>query len=134
MARLNDPMRGFSLIEAMIAVAVVAILAGIAYPSYQEYVRRARRSAAQSFILDVASRQQQHLVDLRSYAPDLVTLNLVATSDVAPYYDFATAPVAGPPPGFTVTATPKGTQVSDKCGTLTLNQAGAKGAQATSCW
>lgn len=134
MARLNYPLRGFSLIEVMIAVAVVAILAGMAYPSYQEYVRRARRSAAQSFVLDVASRQQQHLVDLRSYAPDLVTLNLVPTSDVAPYYDFATAAVAGPPPGFTVTATPKGAQVSDKCGTLTLNQAGAKGAYATSCW
>ena len=66
--------RGFTLIEVMIVVAVVAILSAIAYPSYQEHVRRSHRSAAQAFMLDVAARQQQRLIDMRSYAPDLATL------------------------------------------------------------
>jgi type IV pilus assembly protein PilE len=128
--------RGFTLIEVMIVVAVVAILSAIAYPSYQEYVRRSHRSAAQAFMLDAAARQQQRLIDLRSYAPDLATLRVAAPADVAPHYDFAIALVAGPPPGFSLTATPKNAQARDKCGTLGLDNTGRKtvSTTATGCW
>ena len=52
----------------MIVVAIVAILAAIAFPSYQEHLRKSRRAAAQSFMVDVAARQQQYLIDARSEA------------------------------------------------------------------
>jgi type IV pilus assembly protein PilE len=44
--------------------------------------------------------------------------------------------VAGPPPTFTLTATPTaGTdQVYEKCQTLSINQAGVKTAALPSCW
>lgn len=128
--------RGFTLIEVMIVVAVVAILSAIAYPSYQEYVRRSHRSAAQAFMLDVAARQQQRLIDMRSYAADLATLRVAPPADVASRYDFAIALVAGPPPGFGLTAAPKGGQAQDKCGTLSLNNTGSKtvSTAATGCW
>ena len=61
-------LRGFTLIELMIAVAVVAILAAIGYPSYTEHIRKSRRATAQAALMDLASRQQAYLLDRRAYA------------------------------------------------------------------
>ena len=36
--------RGFTLVELMVAVAVLAILTAIAYPMYQDQVRKSRRA------------------------------------------------------------------------------------------
>ena len=60
--------RGFTLIELMMTVAVVGILAAIAYPSYISYVVRTHRSAGQQYLLDVAQREEQFLLDAKQYA------------------------------------------------------------------
>jgi len=128
---------GFTLIEVLIAVVVIAVLASIAYPSYQGQLRKSNRSVAQQFMLDVASREQQVLLDLRSYVavgatanfPNAPTnaspgLNLTVPAGTTGKYTFAvTAPTATT---FTVTATPVvgSSQASD--GALTLNEAGTK--------
>ena len=79
----------------MITVAIVAILAAIAYPSYQEHVRKGYRAQAQSFLMDVAFRQQQYFIDNRSYAADTGTLGLTAPAEVASRYNIVIAPNAG---------------------------------------
>lgn len=129
---------GFTLIELMIAVAVVAILVTIAFPSYQEHLRKTRRSAAQSFIVDVAARQQQYLIDARSYAGGagaLGTLNLALPGDVSRFYTVTIDPPAPTlPPSYTIAATPLAGSAQVPDGVLTLDHQGAKTRNGQAGW
>ena len=124
--------RGITLIELMVAMAILAILASIALPSYQSQIRQSRRAAAQAFLMEVATRQQQRFLDVRSYAATYAALNMTAPQDVAAHYAITIAPAAGPPAGFTATATPTGAQSADQCGALSLTHTGAKAP--ANCW
>jgi len=126
--------QGFTLIELVVVMAVAAILAAIAVPNYSEYVMRSHRSAVQSFISDVASRQSQFFLDRRNYAATVAALNLTEPADVTARYTVAIAVVAGPPAGFQVSATPTGAQATDRCGLLTIDQAGNRTAITNRCW
>src|SRR5207245_8438538 len=77
---------GFTLIELMVAVAIVAILTAIAYPSYLSQMKKSRRTAAESTLMDIAQREQQYLLDARSYPPDVPTLNVTIPSDLFSFY------------------------------------------------
>lgn len=126
--------RGFTLIELVVVMAVAAILAAIAVPNYNEYVMRSHRSAVQSFISDVASRQSQFFLDRRNYAATVAALNLTEPADVTARYTVAINVVAGPPAGFQISATPIGAQATDRCGLLTIDQAGNRTAVTNRCW
>ncbi len=117
---------GFTLVELMVTIVIIGILATIVLPSYQDYLRKGRRVAAQAVLMDVAQKQQQYLLDSRSYASDLTTLNVSTPDDVAKYYTISLAADNGTPPTFTVTAKPNsGTdQASDP--TLTIDNTGKK--------
>ena len=130
-----DGARGFTLMEVIVVVTMLAILAAIAIPNYSEYIRRGHRSAAQAYLLDLASRQVQFYLDRRVFADNVAALNLNAPTEIANRYDVAIAVNAGPPATFTITATPTGSQTGDRCGNLTIDQTGARGAGATTgCW
>jgi type IV pilus assembly protein PilE len=132
--KMTGQQRGFTLMEVIVVVVILGILAAIAIPNYSEYTLRSHRSAVQAFISDVASRQTQFFLDRRVYATTVAALNMATPADIASRYAVAIATNAGPPATFQVTATPTGTQVDDRCGALTVDQAGNKGAAATRCW
>jgi len=113
---------GFTLIELLITVAVVAVLAAIALPSYTQYVMRANRAQAKQFLQDIANREEQYLLDQRSYTATIGSggLGMTAPQETSGLYTFAAAAggngclgAALPTPGYTLTATATGGQVGD---------------------
>ena len=125
---------GFSLIELVIVVAIVGILTAIAIPAYLEHVRKSARAEAQSFLTDLASRQQQHLVDKRRYATSALALNMATPTSLTRRFADPVTVVApdAVPPTFRITAQAVGDQAKDKCPTLTLDSAGNR--EPAGCW
>lgn len=113
--------KGFTLIEVMIVVAIIGILAAIAYPSYDEYVKRGNRAEGQAFLNEVAARQERYFSQNNAYAASASDLNVPTDSETGKY-----TLTISTNNGYTLTATQ---QFNDtKCGNLTLNAIGDKGA------
>lgn len=125
--------QGFTLIELMVVVAIISILAAIAIPNYQNYLVKARRSAAEQYMLTLANKEEQYLLDNRAYitgATAKATLGYPTDpTDVSPYYSVSVVPlnpscVTAACPDYQITATAQGTQLAD--GNLTLDSTGKK--------
>ena len=59
--------RGFSLLELMIVVAIIGILTAVAMPSYSRYVIRGKVAEAPTVLMDLQLRQEQFYQDNRAY-------------------------------------------------------------------
>ena len=142
---------GFSLVELMIVVVIVAILASIAIPAYNSQIRQSRRTDAKTALLDLAGREERFFSSNNGYtnsqaslgyAPATSTATFPPTSPGVPvggssgatYYAVTmtlvpAAPTATPPTpaGYSITATPTGTQAADtQCASFTLTSTGAQ--------
>jgi type IV pilus assembly protein PilE len=138
--------KGFTLIELMIVVAIVAILLTIALPAYNDQIRKSRRAQAKTDLTEQSQILERMFTTDRDYS--LATGSLCAggggptvnspLSGTAWYSIQAACTKNGTPyVAYTLTATPSGDQTKDLCGTLTINSVGAKTAVAggpTNCW
>ncbi len=126
--------RGFTLIELMIVVLVLGILTAIAYPSYTSHLRKSRRAEAQQVLMDAYTRQQQQLLDTRSYivsaTKKVEDTGAPINTTLASFYTFAMDPSTAST--FTLTATPAGSQVGDSCAMLSITHLGQK--SPATCW
>ena len=141
--------RGVTLIELMIVLVIISIVAALAYPSYTQYVTRAKRSAAQSMLLQVADRQQQFFMDNKRYAASMTDLGFPAnpfsvgsegefvasgSKDAIYRLEFAATTATT----YTVQAVPLEGQakLDTKCGTLSYDETGTKaaGGSVADCW
>ena len=134
---MRSNLRGFSLIELMITVAVVGILAAIAYPSYQDYLLRARRSSAAACLLELSQFMERHYTSNLSYQGATLPSNQ-CRNDLAAWYAFS---VSIPDMrSYALQAVPRGIQATrdTQCGTLSIDQTGLKGetgsGSVSNCW
>jgi type IV pilus assembly protein PilE len=118
--------RGFTLIELLVTLAIIGILSAVAYPAYGRYVAKGNRSAAQTYLLDLAQAEARYFADSRSYTDSIATLGVPAPAAVSSKYTIQIDAPDALPPSFTITATPIiGTsQAGD--GILTINSSGAR--------
>jgi type IV pilus assembly protein PilE len=128
----NRRVRGFTLIELMIVVVIIGILGAISYPSYKAYVIKSNRAVAKAFMVAVANKEQQYILDARVYATaagnaDFSTvLSMPVPTEVSKFYDLSVANVGGNTRTFLISAVPVAGQMNAGDGTLTLDNTGAK--------
>ena len=121
-------MRGFTLIEILIAVALIAIIVAVALPSFSESVRKSRRSEAMASISAIQQAQERYRGNNANYAASVTALGLATTSKPGGYYALSSAPVTGATAtAYVVTADGSGgSQANDgDCGKLSVKMDGA---------
>ena len=129
-------MRGFTLIELMIVIAIIATLSAIAMPNYQNHLIKVRRLEAMTILVQVSQLLETHYAKNYSYSnfPREALPSQSPRQTDHHYYDI-TAVLADST--FLLQATPVSSQLSDSCAVLSLNHAGARtasGDEALSCW
>lgn len=132
--RWGSAQMGFTLLELMVVVAIVAILAAIATASYSQYVIKSRRAAAASCLLERAQLMERYYTTRLTYAGAPAP---AACEGLTNFYgiQFSADPTAR---AYVIQAVPTTRQSDAKCGTLSVDQKGARGASGTDgpskCW
>lgn len=60
-------LRGFSLIEMMIVVAIIGIMASIAYPAYTNSILKGKRAEGRAALAELLQQQERFMTQTNSY-------------------------------------------------------------------
>lgn len=150
---MKRSIKGFTLVELMITLAVLAILVTIGYPLYTGILEKGRRVDARGTLAKLAFAQERHYAMFGNYATSVDELNFGpdatedGTNDTYAYVQ-AVSDIDydrdGTPDNYTIalatdgdaatqdfvfTATARSSQLGDTdCRTFTIDQAGVKAA------
>ena len=129
--------RGFTLIELMVVVAIVALLAAVALPSYQEQIRKNRRAQAKADVVEYLQTAERYFTANNTYVGYVLPAAISPRNGPA-YYTLAINNQTQTTLTIAATAQATGGQDKDKCGDLSVNQAGTKTKSGTlplnECW
>lgn len=136
--------RGFTLIELMVAVTIVGILAAIAYPAYNDSVRKSRRAQAKVDLAELSQRAERWYTANNSYAGFFTKVKddnmdyspRTKPRDQAFYVITRDGAADTAASTFTLTATAQGDQAKDACKNLSIDATGKRttSSSRTDCW
>ena len=123
-----------TLIELIIVLAVMGILMATAVPSYRNYTLRVHRTEAIRMLMQASMCQERLIASRGNYDTSQCQLN----SEQQRYqltYDSQDSKGRG----YVAMAIPTGPQLADPCGSLMLDQSGARSISASNmsvvkCW
>jgi type IV pilus assembly protein PilE len=133
---MKHNIKGFTLVELMIVVAIIGILAAVAYPAYTNAVKKANRADGMDSLLSLASRMEEYYMNNDTYVG--ATINAAGTGTVGSNQTsesmYTLSITAATAFAYTLTATP--VTADAECGNLILNSLGQKTASTGSaaCW
>jgi type IV pilus assembly protein PilE len=82
-------LRGFTLLELMIVVALVAVLAAIAYPSYMDSMRKGWRAEARTALMEEMQQQERIYTQRARYKTDVALKAFSGDREADSKYDIA---------------------------------------------
>lgn len=126
---------GVTLIEILVVIALVALLLGLAVPAYQQYLQRGYRVEAARALYTIAACQERVRARMGQYD----TTHCGGNADTEHYRVTITPPGQTSVAFYTAIAVPKNPAEGDPCGSLALDQAGARRisgdpARTAACW
>ena len=134
--------RGFTLVELLVAVLIIGILSAIAIAAYTTYIRKANRIDAKNALLTMQMQEEKYRTTNNAYSGALGVGSPIRESTISDdgHYSLSISNVSAST--YTLTATAIGDQLNDTdCRTFTLNQDGTRTATnsadaitTTECW
>jgi type IV pilus assembly protein PilE len=138
--KIKSRIRGVTLVELMVVVAIVGILGTIAVSSYRNSTMRSRRAEAKIALMTIKVEQEKFFLQNRQYATTVTALNVPAITAHSYYNIGLTTSSANSQ--YSATATATGGQTGDTdCQVFTVDGIGnqtstnSSGTSSTAiCW
>ena len=144
---MNKHTKGFTLIELLVTVAIIGILSAIALPAYTSYVTNSKRKQAEAVMLNLSQMEERYYTNNYAYYPASgVAWTAAPTAEPQGWPNFSgnnmssrtyDISVVDTATTYTISAVPSNGFVDTQCGTLTLDNTGAKGStlgNSSPCW
>jgi type IV pilus assembly protein PilA len=96
-------LKGFTLVELMIVVAIIGILAAIAIPQYGLYREKAYVTAMQSDCIAVRIAEEAYSVEKNKYTESLADLKAHGLAGISPGHTVEIKPVSNIARDFKIT-------------------------------